>query len=196
MPMPVSVGQGPQPDFDHPIELMMDCHRRIEKFLDVLDRVAAKNELDAEHRRALRTALNYFNSAGPRHNHDEEGDLFPALSAFGGAAARLVEKMDRLAAEHRMAEEMHARLNQLGRKWLKSRRLSEVDLAEFRILIERLMNFYAAHIATEENDVFPMAAAVLSPETLRQIGQNMRARRIENPGRHGSRCARRRKKRL
>ena len=194
--MPVSVGQGPQPDFDHPIELMMDCHRRIEKFLDVLDRVAVKNELDSERRRALRTALNYFQSAGPRHNHDEEGDLFPALSAFGGAAARLVEKMDQLAAEHRLAEQMHKRLNQLGRKWLKSRRISAADMAEFRLLVERLMNFYAAHIATEENDVFPMAAAVLSSETLRQIGRNMRARRIENPGRSGSRCARRRKKEL
>lgn len=194
--MPVSVGQGPQPDFDHPIELMMDCHRRIEKFLDVLDHVAVKNELDSERRRALRTALNYFQSAGPRHNRDEEGDLFPALSAFGGAAARLVEKMDQLAAEHRLAEQMHKRLNQLGRKWLKSRRISAADMTEFRILIERLMNFYAAHIATEENDVFPMATAVLAPETLRQIGQNMRARRIENPGRSGSRCARRRKKNL
>ena len=194
--MPVSVGQGPQPDFDHPIELMMDCHRRIEKFLDVLDRVAVKNELDSERRRALRTALNYFQSAGPRHNHAEEGDLFPALSAFGGAAARLVEKMDQLAAEHRLAEQMHKRLNQLGRKWLKSRRISAADMAEFRLLVERLMNFYAAHIATEENDVFPMAAAVLSSETLRQIGRNMRARRIENPGRSGSRCARRRKKDL
>ena len=194
--MPVSVGQGPQPDFDHPIELMIDCHRRIEKFLDVLDRVAAKSELDAERHRALLTALNYFQSAGPRHNHDEEGDLFPALSAFGGAAARLVEKMEQLAAEHRMAEQMHNRLNQLGRKWLKSRRISAADMAEFRLLVERLMKFYAAHIATEENDVFPMAAAVLSPETLRQIGQNMRARRIENPGRSGSRCARRRKNNL
>lgn len=192
--MPVSIGQGPQPDFNHPIDLLIDCHRRIEKFLDVLDHVAQKNELDSERRRALRTALNYFQSAGPRHNHDEEGDLFPALSAFGGAAAKLVEKIDRLAAEHRMAELMHSRVNELGRHWLKSRRLSKADIAEFRVLIERLMNFYAGHIAIEESEVFPMAAAVLSSETLRQIGQNMRTRRIASPGRAASGCARRRRK--
>lgn len=193
--MPVSIGQGPSPDFDRPIELLMDCHRRIEKFLLVLDRVADKAILDAEMRPALDTALNYFKTAGTRHNTDEEGDLFPALSALDGQAAELMQKMDRLAAEHRMAEKVHHRLDELGGQWLKANQLSDVDLAEFRRLIKQLIGFYARHIAMEETEVFPMAAKALDPATLQQIGRNMRARRVENPGRSESQCAQRRKTR-
>ncbi len=194
--MPISIGQRPAPDFDHPIELMMDCHRRIEKFLQVLDRVASRATLDAETRPALDTALHYFKTAGIRHNTDEEGDLFPALSALGGQAAELVEKMDRLAAEHRTAELVHHRLNELGGHWLKANELSEADLAEFRRLIRQLIGFYAQHIAMEETEVFPVAAKALDSATLRQIGRNMRARRVENPGRVASQCAQRRNAQL
>ncbi len=193
--MPVTIGQGPAPDFDRPIELMIDCHRRIEKFLLVLDHVARKAILDAQTRPALDTALTYFKTAGARHNTDEEGDLFPALSALGGQAAELVEKMNRLAAEHRLAEIVHHRLDELGGQWLKVSQLSEVDLAEFRRLIKQLIGFYTRHIAMEETEVFPVAAKALDSATLQQIGRNMRARRVENPKRSDSQCAQRRKTR-
>ena len=48
--MPIPLGTTGQPDFTQPIELMMDCHRRIEHFLGVLQRVVeryADQPLDA-----------------------------------------------------------------------------------------------------------------------------------------------------
>ncbi len=194
--MPVTIGEGPLPDFAHPIELMMDCHRRIEKFLHVLERVASTSILDAETRPALSTALNYFKTAGPRHNTDEEGDLFPALSALGGPAAALVKKMDQLAAEHRMAEAVHQRIEVLGEIWLKAGQLKDAELAEFRSLVAHLIQFYARHIAMEETEVFPVASKALAPSAIQQIGQNMRARRMETPGRPESQCAQRRRAEL
>ena len=66
--MPINLGTTGQPDFTEPIDLMMDCHRRIEHFLGVLQRVAGRytdQPLDAQGRDALETALNYFRSAAP-----------------------------------------------------------------------------------------------------------------------------------
>lgn len=54
--MPMSLGTRSQPGFDRPLELMKDCHRRIERFIDVLIRVVdetAGGPLPDEHRRAL-----------------------------------------------------------------------------------------------------------------------------------------------
>ena len=85
--MPVNIGDKPQADFSQPIELMMDCHRRIERFLLALEKIGHAGALDVQHRAALRTALDYFKLAGPRHNEDEEATLFPALAASGDVAA-------------------------------------------------------------------------------------------------------------
>ena len=54
--MSVLLGSMGQPGFDEPIALMMDCHRRIERFLGVLQHVAAhcgSGRLDEESQRAV-----------------------------------------------------------------------------------------------------------------------------------------------
>ena len=80
--MPVSIGATQESNFANPIGLLTDCHRRIERFLGVLVRVAAEargGPLNAEHRQAMETALSYFHRAAPLHTADEEEDLFPEL---------------------------------------------------------------------------------------------------------------------
>jgi len=190
--MEIKIGPGAAPDFDQPVELMKACHRRIEKFLGVLERVALSASLDAETRPALSTALNYFHTAGPRHNSDEEDDLFPMLLALDGHSPQWKAKIDELAADHHVADAMHQRLAELGASWLATGLLSNDDLLEFRSLVSQLLTFYAHHIAVEETDIFPVASTRLTPSQLQQIGQNMRARRLENPGRSESQCAQRR----
>lgn len=195
--MVVNIGDKPQADFSQPIELMMDCHRRIERFLSSLakvSRISSGDPLDEAHREALRTALDYFTQAGPRHNQDEETSLFPALKELQNAEIQAaVIKMAELAGEHRHAEQIHKRIDDLGRRWLAEGRISPDELHEFGGLMDQLIKLYEPHIAMEEREIFPLAARMLAPQTIAGIGEQMRQRRVVNPGREGSACSKRRK---
>jgi hypothetical protein len=61
--------------------MLGDCHRRIERSLNVLVSVARQNGgwLDEGQRTALVTSLHYFRDAAPKHTADEEDSLFPSL---------------------------------------------------------------------------------------------------------------------
>jgi hemerythrin-like domain-containing protein len=195
-PMPVPLGARGQADFTQPIDLMMDCHRRIEHFLDVLITVvsdAPDGELDGEYRAALETALRYFQQGAPRHTEDEEHSLFPRLRQLDDPRARQVlAQMDALEADHRGAEAAHARVDDLGQRWLREGRLTTAARAELRDLLAAMRQTYARHIRMEDQQLFPLARRLLEENKLQQIGQEMRQRRDANPGRAGSRCAERR----
>ena len=79
--MPIVIGAKGESDFTDPIGMLGDCHRRIERFLNVLVSVAeqARGEaMNAEQHSALET-LRYFREAAPKHTADEEESLFPRL---------------------------------------------------------------------------------------------------------------------
>src|SRR5512141_2630254 len=70
--------------FDDPLEMLLGCHRRIEKQLETLKRLRAHVEakgVDAEASTAAQSVLRYFHSAAVNHHADEEQDLFPLLEA-------------------------------------------------------------------------------------------------------------------
>ncbi len=194
--MPVLLGSKGQPDFTQPIELMMDCHRRIEHFLAMLGKVVDRctdGVLDPQAAEALEIALNYFHQAGPRHTADEEQSLFPRLRRSDDPALRqAMAKIDRLEADHRLAEEAHELIERLGRAWLHSQRIDPASLAILKRTLDDLTSVYAGHIALEDQTVFVLAAQSLKPEDLREVGQEMKQRRLADPGRQGSRCAQRR----
>ena len=67
--MPIIIGDKPDRDFSDPIGMLEDCHRRIEKFLDVLLTVAGEahgNTLTDEQRAPVETSLRYFREAMPQ----------------------------------------------------------------------------------------------------------------------------------
>lgn len=166
--------QAPLASFDDPLGLLVDCHRRIERFLGVLGGVAARDaRLDAEARAALAKALDYFRDAAPRHTSDEEHSLFPRLARVEGGGAELA----RLTEEHAELEPAHARIDALGRDWLARGELGAEEHAEFAALVAALALRYAEHIAHEERVVFPLARARLDRLDLLAIGVEMRARR-------------------
>ncbi len=176
--MPINIGDKPQADFNHPLDLMMDCHRRIERFLLVLQKVAQAPVLDGQNRAALRAALDYFKISGPRHNQDEEQSLLPAMRASGNVAvAEAVVQLNRLAADHGIAEELHQRLGVLAEEWLSTSVISEENRRELKGLIASLIGLYQPHIAMEEQEIFPLASRGLAPQTLTAIGEQMRQRR-------------------
>ena len=179
--MPVNLGTIGQPDFTQPIELMMDCHRRIEHFLSVLQRVVDRydGELDGQGREALEVALNYFAEAAPRHTADEEESLFPRMREQGDPAVRQAfAQIDALEADHRVAEKAHARVEVIGRDWLRDGTLAGENRAEMKQLLADMASTYARHIRVEDEQVFALASHVLDPNALAHIGREMRQRRL------------------
>lgn len=105
-------------DFHQPLQLMADCHRRIENYLGQLTQVAehayqtlptapaesngvlsseTTPALREEERDALAAALRYFRYADPLHTADEEESLLPSLRALCEAAGNgNAETLDRL----------------------------------------------------------------------------------------------------
>jgi hemerythrin-like domain-containing protein len=188
--MPIQIGAKPEANFADPIGLMTDCHRRIERFLEILVRISDEYQgqaLAAQEQLALQTALNYFRDSAPKHTADEEDSLFPRLrsevelkpcpvpTAF--ALREVIQRMERLENEHLMADRMHADADLLGRKWLDNGKLSRKDSARFSKVLSGLQELYQGHIALEEAYVFPAAVRMLSYGARKAIGEEMAKRR-------------------
>ena len=179
--IPIQLGAAPLADFSEPLRMLEDCHRRIEHFLDVLRKVAtqfATEDLTIEARRALDVALTYFSEAAPRHTADEEESLFPRMrNSTDPAVHAALQELESLETDHRRAEQLHDRVEAIGRRWLHVGRLNDSELAELRTLLDDLSSIYAAHIQQEEQRVFVLAADALSSDQLQTMGQEMRGRR-------------------
>jgi hemerythrin-like domain-containing protein len=179
--MPIVIGAKRESDFTDPIGMLGDCHRRIEMFLNVLVHVAevAHGEvLNEDQRGALETALRYFREAAPKHTADEEESLFPRLRRIeNDQALALLARIESLEEEHVCADRSHAEVDGLGRLWLKDGSLPPEQASRFLTLLVELWDLYRHHIATEDNEVFPTAAAVLSTSDRETIGNEMASRR-------------------
>ena len=179
--MPIVIGARPESTFADPMGLLTDCHRRIERFLAVLVQLSARTSggpLNGEQRTALETALRYFREAAPKHTADEEETLFPRLRALDRPELQAVlEKVDALEDDHARAERNHAEIDRLGQAWLASGSLAPAEAARLAELVTGLADLYRGHIAVEERDLFPAAAAVLEGHERAAMGREMAARR-------------------
>jgi hemerythrin-like domain-containing protein len=178
--MPVSIGTT-ENTFANPIGLLSDCHRRIERFLQALLKVTTDVQggaLDTAHRDALEAALQYFRLAAPKHTSDEEEDLFPALRELEQPCVRsMLARLDHLEAEHKNAAAWHAEVEEIGERWLRQDGLSGPEAVRLKILLTELSDLYRAHIAFEDQEVFPLAQEVLSDSAKNTIGRRMALRR-------------------
>jgi hemerythrin-like domain-containing protein len=186
--MPIVIGAKPEGSFTNPIGLLSDCHRRIERFLDVLVTIAKRGggqELNQEQRTALDTALRYFREAAPKHTDDEEQSLFPRLRELDNPEIRsLLARVDSLEHDHARANTLHDEADRLGQAWLRDGKLSAEQAAHLTKALTDLSGLYRDHIAIEDHEIFPAAAAALSPTDRSAIGSEMAARRgLSNAGR-------------
>lgn len=179
--MPIQIGEKPSPTFQQPLELLSDCHRRVESFLRALILVAEQakgDRLNAQQREALETALRYFREAAPKHTADEEESLFPRMRALGSAAvAEALRRIEELEADHKTAERHHHLVEELGHKWLAENILAPEETASMLASLQILQSIYERHIAIEDNEVFPLAGKVLDKKTLNEVGREMAQRR-------------------
>ena len=178
--MPITIGAKRESDFSDPIGMLGDCHRRIERFLHVLVKVAAQNGgvLDEEQRTALTTSLRYFRDAAPKHTADEEDSLFPRLRKTGGAEAlSLLARIESLEQEHECASGAHDEVELLGQRWLDQGTLNAVEAARFPVLAGQLATLYRRHIEIEDTEIFPAASRILSDADRAAVGAEMANRR-------------------
>jgi len=179
--MLLKVGQRPDHTFDEPLGLLSDCHRRIEQFLSVLATIAHTKQgqaLSTEDRGALEAALRYLATAAPRHSADEEASLFPRLRSSPDPGIRAaIDTLDRLEADHRVAEEHHDAIEAFARRWLAAGSLPPADADALADHLAVLDDLHRAHIRIEDTEIFPAAARVLTPADLQAVGREMAQRR-------------------
>lgn len=190
--MAINIGDKPLAGFGQPIEMMQDCHRRIEHFLGVFQKVNTlfgAGELTDEARRALEASLAYFVNSAPRHTADEEESLFPRMRMLDTPEVReVLTELSRLEHDHRQGEANHALVDELVRHWLAEGRIDAERRARLQLALDELAAMYAEHICLEEQHVFRVAAQVLPPEQIQEIGTEMRKRRAPDAA-HPQGCA-------
>jgi len=167
---------GPAVGFDTPFEMLQACHERVLRSLDLLERLTDylhTRECDDSARQAARDVLRYFDIAAPLHHEDEERHVFPPLLRH--ATAEVVAAVRQLQQDHEQMEARwkaaRVRLQALAEGQIQ--RFTAEDEADF----QRFAEGYAAHIRTEEDLVYPAARALLAPEVVVAMGQDMRQRR-------------------
>jgi hemerythrin-like domain-containing protein len=185
--MPIELNAAPLADFDRPIDVLEDCHRRIERFLsmlhDVVSGATSDGRLTEDAAGALQAALRYFRNAAPKHTADEEQSLFPRMRESGDPrVAEVLDQLAHLEQEHLDAQPLHDLVDELGVRWLETGVLDAPERSRMADAITRLRATYAAHIAAEDGIVFPLAREVLASDTQEQVGAEMRARRAPRPG--------------
>ncbi len=160
------------PGFDDPMGLLLACHGRILGHCETLERLPghlAAHGPDDEARQAAGRILRYFHTAAPLHHADEEENLFPFLAAHPDFPESLRVPLQNLGAQHRAMEAAWRELAR-GLEAIAAGRPTGFSPEPF-------ITMHRAHIALENGEIFPLAARLLTTDTLAGIGTAMRARR-------------------
>ena len=170
--------------FDDPLEMLLGCHRRIERQLETLKKLRVHVEsrgVDAEASTAAQSVLTYFRKAAANHHADEEQDLFPLLADRiddPGERERFQAFRRRLEDDHRSVEAAWMRMKKPleGIADGLQRTLSADDVRAF-------VDAYANHILTEETTLKEFFDRWLGDDDRRALGHAMAARRsVSYPG--------------
>jgi hemerythrin-like domain-containing protein len=185
--MAIQIGEKASPTFAQPLELLSDCHRRVESFLRALMMVcdqAKGGELNVLQREVLETALRYFREAAPKHTADEEESLFPRIRGIDDPAVQAaLAKIDALEADHQTARSEHEVVEVLGRQWLSRGALDQPETSRLAAVLQKLHSIYERHIALEDDEIFPLAGKLVPREQLAEVGREMARRRGQDPDR-------------
>ena len=176
-----SIDRALEHKFCDPMRVLADSHRAIEYFLEVLlvvSRDIGRREVTSLDRRAFEVALDYFRDTAPLHTRDEEGSLFPRLrEKYSSENESVLELLEELHDEHKLAGRCHKQVDGLGRRWLAGGNLCFEEERLLKDLVAGLASTYIEHIAIEERAIFPLAARLLPASELEAMSQEMASRR-------------------
>jgi iron-sulfur cluster repair protein YtfE (RIC family) len=164
------------------VELLVDCHARIRHFIALAGRLAERGPADPTAvSEAAHALARYFTLALPLHARDEEDSIVPRLRGRDAALDAALEVMTREHAEHEAS---------LGRLVAACERLARdpARIAELAPAVGReaafLARHFEAHLANEEQVIFPALRRLLDPAADAALIAEMRARRepaLETP---------------
>lgn len=176
----MEIGRSRPRDAGDAVDLLLECHERIRRFLGVARRLAgAAGAPEREVVEAAAAVRRYFAEALPLHAEDEERSLLPRLQ---GRDPALDAALATMAAEH--AEHAPA----LGRLLAACRALEAGEgpaaLAgrELEGAVAELDRHFERHLAAEEAWVFPAARRHLDAAEDAALVAEIRARRVVRPG--------------
>jgi hemerythrin-like domain-containing protein len=134
-------------------------HANFTKLLDALDRqLTLFHAGENPNYELMLDIVSYLRRFPDRHHHPREDVAFARLAARDPA---MQVKVNRLLQEHRVlaqaGDDLLALLNQAADEAIIAR--TEVEAAAATYLI-----YYRHHIASEERDILPRAAELLTPE--------------------------------
>jgi hemerythrin-like domain-containing protein len=162
--------------YDNPLALLHACHGKILAQCVTLQKLAGhldSNGCDLQAQQAAQKILHYFDTSGQFHHQDEEENLFPTLRLCAGADKPAVDALlDRLLSDHAV---MAAAWSELRGVLLLLAKGENEPLDD--ALLQKFIKSYTDHIAVEERDLLPLAARLLSPQQVAQIGRQMAERR-------------------
>ena len=171
--------RAPAVGLDMPFEMLEACHERVQRSLQLLQKLQAyllDQGHDASAAQAARDVLRYFDLAAPLHHQDEELHVFPLLMAQGDAD--LSAAVLRLQADHRTMEQA----------WLKAavvlRGIADANSSDWQPLsgaeLAALCDFaslYGDHIALEESLAYPKVRSAITADQLQAMRDDMVQRR-------------------
>ncbi|NDP62121.1 hemerythrin domain-containing protein [Polaromonas sp.] len=169
----------PAAGFEAPFEMLATCHDRVERMLALqkkLQQHLLDKGCDEPARQAARDVMRYFDIAAPLHHQDEELHVFPPLLA--GPDAALHALVLRLMQDHR----------QMDAGWARARRSLQAvaDMPDSGSValppdqtaaLDQFAALYRQHLDDENNIAYPAAQAVLPPQAVAAMSEDMMQRR-------------------
>ncbi len=161
-----------------PAALLLGCHQRIRHFTGMAVRIADSPAAPSDEIRAATEAIvRYFTIALPVHEADENESISPRLRHAVPASDLVAKAVETMVSQHQAIDEL---LESLVPLWqtVQSQPAELIELApELKRLTNRLRLHMAAHLAMEEDVIFPALEKLLSAGERQAIETEMHARR-------------------
>jgi iron-sulfur cluster repair protein YtfE (RIC family) len=161
------------------VDLLLDCHRRIRRFVAIARHLADADAVtDDEAREAAESIRRYFTVALPLHVADEEQSIVPRLRGRNLTLDGALREMEKEHVEHLAAL---AQLAALCSRVAAAPAARPTLRAELGQVVGGLDQAFAGHLAREEAVIFPAIRQLLDGEKQAAILGELRARRVRQP---------------
>lgn len=175
----------PAAGFEEPFEMLATCHDRVERMLALqvkLQQHLQDKGCGAPARQAARDVMRYFDLAAPLHHQDEELHVFPPLLAGSDVALR--ELVQRLMQDHRQMETAWAEARRTLMAIAESTESGWAPLTPAQTAaLDQFAALYRQHLDDENNTAYPAAQAMLPPDAVQIMSEDMMQRRGVAPAR-------------
>lgn len=169
----------PAAGFEDPFEMLATCHDRVERMLALqtkLQQHLLGKGCDEPARQAARDVMRYFDLAAPLHHQDEELHVFPPLLAGPDAALR--ELVQRLMQDHRQMETAWGQARRTLMAIAESTESGWTPLTPSQTgALDQFAALYRQHLDDENNTAYPAVQAMLPPDAVQIMSEDMMQRR-------------------